>query len=127
MPDDVVTGLDLHQHISGLLTGALSFAEFDDWLAGSTWEDSDVAPDALRLVRSVQLVLAEFSSGHRTCANVWSYLADVAMCVQIQVFWGDAPIVTTGSTAINRTLTFPARLAGSPGSGMNIRLEVVCA
>jgi hypothetical protein len=106
MPDDAVTGLDLHQHITDLLTGGTSFSEFNDWLTGSTWEDSDVAPDTLTLVRAVQLVLAEFSSGYRTWLDVQRYLARVAAWVVIQMSWG-APrsrIVTTGSTAVNQVV-----------------------
>lgn len=110
MSSDAVTGLDLHQHISDLLTDRTSFGKFDEWLTRSTWEDSDVAPDALPLVRSVQLVLAEFSSGHRTWSDVRGYLADMATWVITQMSWGTAPgpAVTTGSTAVTQVVTLPS-------------------
>jgi len=127
MPDDAVTELDLHQHIADLLAGTITFGEFDEWLAGSTWEDSDVTPGALPLVRSIQLVFAEFSSGHRTWPNVRRYLAEVAEWVHVQVSWNAAPTVATGSTAATRVLMLPARLAEPPAVGMNIQLEAVFA
>lgn len=122
MPDDeVVTTLMLHGKISDLLAGAITFGEFSEWLAGSTWEDSDVTPDALPLVRSVQLVLAEFSSGHRTWPDVRHYLVGISQWVQIQVSWNGAPTFTTGTGSVNRLLAFTA----NPPSATSIRLEVV--
>lgn len=137
MPADVVTAPDLHQHIVDLLVGTITFGEFDEWLTGSTWEDSDVAPDVLPLVRSIQLALAEFSSGHRTWPNVRRYLAEMASWVQIQVTWGDVPLAadsaafTIGSTSDSRVLTFPvpgeppAAPPESPLARGSIQLEVV--
>jgi hypothetical protein len=113
MPGDVVTGLDLHQHISDLLTGRASFGEFNDWLTGSTWEDSDVALDALPLVRSIQLALAEFSSGHRTWPDVRRYLVEMATWVSAQMSWDMTPsptVTTTGSTVVTRVVMLPDHL-----------------
>lgn len=123
MPDDeIVTARMLNQRISELLQGTVTFGEFDAWLAGSTWEDSDVSPDTLPLVRSIQLVFAEFSSGHRTWPGVRRYLSEIAKWVNIQVSWGGTlSTTTTGTTAVNRQVTVTA----DPSSGTNIRLAVV--
>jgi hypothetical protein len=52
--------------LSRYLTDGESLAEFQDWFAPLAWESDALDADAAELVDSIQLRLAEFTSGHLT-------------------------------------------------------------
>jgi hypothetical protein len=52
--------------LSRYLAGEETLADFQDWLAPLAWESDALDADAAELVDSVQLRVAEFTSGHLT-------------------------------------------------------------
>jgi hypothetical protein len=96
MADAPVTALTLRERLADLLEGNLSLEDFDEWFALNTWEDNNVSPDARHLASRIQLVLAEFTSGHWTWPEVQDELTRLAQ--RMEVVWGGAPIRTTGVT-----------------------------
>lgn len=56
---------DLRQLLSDYVAGQIPFREFDPRFARSTW-DAAVDPATQRLVYETELVIAEFTSGHRS-------------------------------------------------------------
>lgn len=91
-----VTAFVLRERLIDLVEGTTTLAQFDEWFAVHTWDDSNVAFDARWLAGRVELVLAEFTSGHRTWQEVREELERLAH--RIEVTMGGAPIRTTGST-----------------------------
>jgi len=95
-----------------LLLGETPLAAFDEWFTESTWDDTAVSLDALRLTRNVELLLAEYSSGVWTWAELRSQLA--ALESAAYVAWGgaEAPHITTGTTGSSQTADFVTQSAG---------------
>src|SRR5258708_9796489 len=96
MADTPVTGYTLREHLTDLLEGKATLEEFDEWFALNTWEDSNVSLDARQLASRVELVLAEFTSGHWAWPEALRELARLTQ--RMEVVWGGAPIRTTGAT-----------------------------
>lgn len=94
MSEVPVTAYVLRERLADLVDGQLSLDEFDDWFAVNTWDDSNVSLDARQLASRVELVLAEFTSGH------WSWdearLELTGLAQRMQAVWGDAAVTTTG-------------------------------
>jgi hypothetical protein len=78
VPDTQVTALVLRQRLMDLLLAELSVQDFDEWLTESTWDDSDLSTDALQLARSLELLLAEFSSGVWTWPELRGHLLNLS-------------------------------------------------
>jgi len=97
MPDSLVTAFTLRQHLLDLLLGETTLLEFDEWFALQTWDDSNVALDTRELAAEVELVLAEYTGGHWTWAEVRSHLQDLAQRVAFS--WGASAVISTGSVA----------------------------
>lgn len=61
----MVSAIEIKGLIASLLKSAVSLADFEDWIAGHTWnvrESGDEA--AILLAHSVELRLSEHSGGH---------------------------------------------------------------
>jgi len=121
MADTPVTGYTLRERLTDLLEGKATLEEFDDWFAVNTWEDSNVSLDARQLASRVELVLAEFTSGH------WAWpeaLIELARLTQrMEVVWGGAPIRTTGTTVSEVIRT---ALPEHPSGVASIQYAEVC-
>jgi hypothetical protein len=68
----------VRERLAQLLDGQFDLAEFEDWLVQASWNmhrDSD--PSAQDLVSSIELALAEYSSGHVSSAELRSALASL--------------------------------------------------
>ncbi len=94
-----VNALVLRRRLLDLIRGETTLADFDEWFTRSTWDESDVAPDARELVGKIGLLIGEYSS------DVWTWpqlKARLEMAATSASFvWGDAPAphVFTGSTS----------------------------
>lgn len=99
VPDAPVTALILREHLADLLAGEMTLGAFDEWFTEATWDDANVSPDALRLARNVELLLAEYSSGVWSWPDLRAQLAALASAPYVA--WGGAevPHVNTGTTA----------------------------
>ena len=98
----------------------MTLAEFDEWLAVSSWDDSNVADDTLQLVRNIRLILAEFSSGAWTWPEVQRELQLLSQYVRLA--WGEVVTVRTGTSGSFIQATAPA----TPSVSASIRFEAVC-
>lgn len=67
----------LRQLVSNYVAGQISFREFDDSLALATWEPCEDESEVQDLVYDVELLIAEFTSHHRSEADLRSELARV--------------------------------------------------
>ena len=108
MPGTPVTAFMLRERLTDLLEGKVTLGEFDEWFAVHTWDDDDVALDARQLANRVELVLAEFTSGHRTWHETREDLEGLARRADVTL--GGAPsgmrIIgsATGMTSWGRAL-----------------------
>jgi hypothetical protein len=99
MPVVQVSALLLRQHLLDLLGGAMTLPAFDEWLTEATWDESNIAADAIGLAGHVGLLIDEYSSGAWTWPELRDRLRDAA--TSASVAWGDAPVphVTTGAAS----------------------------
>jgi hypothetical protein len=84
-------------------SGDLSLRDFQDWFIPATWDTRKFRdPDAVRVVRRVQLALAEFSSGDRTEPELKAELAVIAASLtpSMGLYLNPARQFTTGSSAV---------------------------
>ncbi len=69
----------IRHHLTRYLAGDLSLNELQDWLVNATWSmEATASSDAVQLAYSVELVLAEFSSGFLTPDELRSDLLEIA-------------------------------------------------
>jgi hypothetical protein len=121
MAESPVTALTLRERLTDLVEGETTLEEFDEWFAVNTWDDSNVSLDARQLANRVELVLAEFTSGHWVWPEVLSELERLAQ--RMEVVWGGAPIRTTGATVSEVIrVELPERQSG----GASIQYARVC-
>lgn len=121
MDDTPVTGYALRERLTDLLEGKATLEEFDEWFAVNTWEDSNVSFDARQLANRVELVLAEFTSGHWTWSEALMEL--MRLTQRMEVVWGDTPIRTTGATVSEVIRT---ALPEHPSDVASIQFAEVC-
>lgn len=95
MANTAVTAYVLRERLTDLLESKVTLEEFDEWFALNTWEDSNVSLDARQLANRVELVLAEFTSGHWTWAETRLELEGLTH--RIEAVWGGAAIMSTGT------------------------------
>ncbi len=88
----------------------------------NTWDDSNVSLDAVQLANRVELVLAEFTSGHWARPEALGELARLAQ--RMEVVWGGAPIRTTGATVSE---VIRVALPECPSGVASIQYAEVCA
>ena len=67
-----VNAFILRCRLEELLAGAITLAEFDEWLTGGAWDNADIDPDAAEMAAHVGLLIDEYSSG----AWTWAELKD---------------------------------------------------
>jgi len=60
--------LEIREAVSQYIAGRVSLRQFQEWFASQTWNVDSVAEasDLRQLVNEIDLLLAEFSSGHWT-------------------------------------------------------------
>jgi hypothetical protein len=69
----------IRQHLTRYLAGDLSLNELQDWLVNATWNvEATASPEAVQFAYSLELVLAEFSSGFLTLDQLRSDLIEIA-------------------------------------------------
>ncbi len=101
--------------LSQYLAGEISLADFQDWLAPLAWESDALDADAADLVDSIQLRLAEFTSGHLTEDELREELRSILRARQHPVLHrsvgsaGSAPRYTSSATT-----TWVTHIYGSP-------------
>jgi len=90
------------KYLSAYLADKLSFASFQDWLIGSVDADSDDAhPHPQRkLLRDVELVVAEFTGGHISEYDLKASIRTHAGLDQTIVFPSSAPQYRTASASV---------------------------
>jgi hypothetical protein len=98
--------------VNAYASGEISLREFQDWFIPATWDTQRVGdPDAVRVIRRVQLALAEFSSGDRTEPELRAELIVIAdaLVPRMGLYLDLAQRFTTGSSAA--TVPVPAEAA----------------
>lgn len=69
----------IRHHLTRYLAGNLSLNELQDWLINATWNmEATASPAAVQFAYSLELTLAEFSSGFLTPGQLRSDLIDLA-------------------------------------------------
>ena len=69
----------IRHHLARYLAGDLSLNELQDWLVNATWNmEATASPDTAQFAYSLELVLAEFSSGFLTPAQLRADLIEIA-------------------------------------------------
>ncbi len=88
---------ELYQHLVSYLSGKESLHDFRQWFDATTWDTEVWYSD---LASQIELLLAEFSSGHRTEHELNELLGEAVThsVIPIELFEpGAASVVTTGS------------------------------
>lgn len=96
---------EIRTRLAAYLDGGLSLEDFDHWFAGATWDVRHSDPAAAELVYEVELLVAEFTSGHRFESELRDELRRVLQNYRIQL--GPPPQRTS---ATSRTLEVKATL-----------------
>jgi len=69
----------IRRHLARYLAGNLTLNELQDWLVNATWTMEETAsPAAVQLVYSIELVLAELSSGFLPLDQLRADLLEIA-------------------------------------------------
>jgi hypothetical protein len=99
MTDAPVTAYLLRCRLGELLAGAITLADFDEWLTQATWDADGVAPDVAELACHMGLLIDEYSGGAWTWPELRDRLATEA--TTIVMTWGASaePRITTGATS----------------------------
>jgi hypothetical protein len=88
---------ELYQHLVRYISGNESLYSFRQWYDAATWDNEVWESD---LASQLELLLAEFSSGHRTEAELKDVLSEAIThaIIPIELFKpGTVSVVTTGS------------------------------
>jgi hypothetical protein len=122
VPDTPVTALALRLRLVDLLLGDIQLTDFEEWFTESTWDDNGVSLDALQLARSIELLLAEYTSGVWTLPEVRGQLQ--ALGASVSVAWGgpqatQATIGSTVSVIREAVLAAPSAEAGTQYVAVN--------
>jgi hypothetical protein len=65
---------DVRKKLKDFLEKQISLETFNDWLAPIVWDAKGLDPTTKELVYSIELFIAEYSSGHRTGEDLRSEL-----------------------------------------------------
>lgn len=69
----------MRRHLADYLAGNLTLNELQDWLVNATWNmETRAFPQAVQHAYSIELVLAEFSSGFLTPDQLRADLLEIA-------------------------------------------------
>ncbi len=87
---------EIREQLANYLAGELSRPEFEDWLVKNSWNihQAPEAVDAKSLVHSIELRLAEFSSGHLTEEGLRKELLPFVTSINASVIFENATINT---------------------------------
>lgn len=94
----------IRDQIARYLSGDISLAEFEDWFVPRAWVAArEGSAAALDLVMQIELLLGEFSSGHRTEDDVKAALSrTLATTVfAVQVAWGMTSLSSNTTTSVS--------------------------
>jgi hypothetical protein len=68
---------DVRNKMKDYLENQISLEAFNDWLAPIIWDAKKLDSTTKELVYSIELFIAEYSSGHRTKEDLRSQLKDL--------------------------------------------------
>jgi hypothetical protein len=121
---------EIRREISRYLRGDISLDRFEDWLVQHSWNmqlDSDEA--AQKLAASVELRLAEHSSGHLNESELREQLRSFVNQFTMRIEFGSAPIASEEIESQNKTaevapqvITFQGRF-GLPSQGASVLVD----
>src|SRR5687768_6899520 len=95
---------DIRMQLAALVDRRLSLDAFEDWLVASSWNmHKDSSRDAIELALSVELLLSEYSSGHRSEADLFREFSDL---VKNQVVSLQIRVVSVGIEVMPGRLGF---------------------
>jgi hypothetical protein len=76
----------IRHHLVAYLGGELSLDQFTDWFVGMSWDiDRIESPNAYALAASIELALAEASSGLLTLEGLQDELSKLAADARVRV------------------------------------------
>lgn len=108
----MTTTLDnaIREHIYRFLAGDLELQAFEDWFVSAVWDVvGEANPNLTALIGSVELALAEYTSGHATIIDLREDLGDAMHTVAITISDGGSTTTTSDdNTFINQQVTMPA-------------------
>lgn len=89
----MVTERAVRDELARLLTGSASLAELDAWVGERALDVRDSPPAAQELIWSIELGMAEYTSGHRTGAELRGILRALLdqVAVTVELTQGAAP------------------------------------
>ncbi len=90
--------LEIRKQLGHYLNSGISLEDFEDWFVAHSWNYNEAANlILLELVSEIELLLAEFSSGHWTEDDLKERLRPIITSFTIDY--------TSGSTVLTRTLS----------------------
>jgi len=97
----MVSGNAIRERLISYLLGEISLAELEEWVVSETWNVHQTGDQSTQdLVFSVELLLAEHSSGHRTEEELREEFRKLLSTVHMQASLGPGQaIFTTGSSS----------------------------
>lgn len=83
---DMIAESEIRERLIRFLRDEMSLQEFEDWLVSNSWNmHLDSSPSAQDLVAAIELILSEYSSGHRKYSEVRNEFAALSDTVVITV------------------------------------------
>lgn len=120
---------NIREAVLHYIAGRIRLDEFQEWLAANAWDIREQPSDVQQLVNEIELLLAEFSNGHWTEAELRDKLQQYRRVVQPMqavtgILWAEvrAPYVhvaTSGTQGGYSETTYP----GSAPPASNPKLE----
>ena len=102
--------VELYGHIVSYLKGAEILKDLHQWYDSTSWDHAVWESD---LASSVELVFAEYSSGHRTAQEVRELLSEAISHATLQVTTLSSPVIFVTGTSSNSVKPLPVLVASS--------------
>ena len=123
---------EIREKLGRFLSKEISLDQFEDWLVQRSWNMHEDSPEAAqKLVASIELRLAEHSSGHLDEGSLHNELRPLVTIYTMQISFGAAVPVVAQESPNNLTaradrpqvVSFPSRWAASAPQGATVFVD----
>lgn len=105
--------LEVRSQLSDYLAGAISLEEFENWFTPWAWNIETSDPSVARLVHTIALRLAEFTSGDWTREELMEQLRPLVTGYEVLPF-ETRTMASTTATLTRSSFVVGRRLSGEP-------------
>lgn len=112
--------LEIRERLYQLLDGRLALDEFKEWFVPAMWDSRD--PEAAGLANHVKLLLAEFSSGHRTLSELQRELEVAASMYEVDQRLDRPPLAGSNAETVVTGVSIAAGQGQPAGTGSELVL-----